>query len=176
MIALTISFSGFKQSEDAYSLKARKDYRHMAQKLGANVLSSDKFDTATTHIVAPPGSRTMKTLVGCLMGCWIVRPEWIKDSAKAGKFLSEKKYGVRKEVSPFADRNIFISPVFKKNTQYNEQNMKTLIILGKAKLLNSAFGADLILVGSTEEKSEYGNTECWTWSDFHELIQSIADQ
>lgn len=171
---ITISFSGFKQSDDAYSLKAKKEYHIMAQKLGANVLSSDKFDTATTHIVAPPGSRTMKTLVGCLMNSWIVSPEWIADSAKAGKFLPEKKYGVRKDASPFAGRNIFISPVFKKNTQYNEQNMKTLIILGQAKLLNSAFGADLILVGSTEEKGEYGNTECWTWSDFHESIQSIS--
>jgi hypothetical protein len=89
--AITISFSGFKQSDDLYTLKAKKEYYAMAQKLGANVLSSDKFDTATTHIVAPPGSRTMKTLVGCLMGSWVVTPAWITDSVKAGKFLPEKK-------------------------------------------------------------------------------------
>jgi hypothetical protein len=46
----------------------------------------------TTHVVTPNAERTMNLLRGIIRACYIVNLNWIKDSAKEGKFLDTATY------------------------------------------------------------------------------------
>ena len=87
---VVISFSGFTMNDDVYN----NTYLHAlvkdAKKLGAELVLGNVIDSSITHVVSPPNRRTMKTIVGSLTNRWIVIPEWLTKSAKAGKFLREE--------------------------------------------------------------------------------------
>ena len=71
---------------------------------------------------------------------------------------------------------MFISPDFvSTNSSYNFDNFKTLIeLLGKGKITNSAFSADIILVPTLIQHT-YNNfhAECLNWKQFFNRIQPI---
>lgn len=61
------------------------------QHLGGTIISSSEFTKDLTHVVAPPGSRTMKTLAAALTHRWLVSPDWILESFERGEWLPEQE-------------------------------------------------------------------------------------
>lgn len=46
----------------------------------------------TTHVITPNVDRTMNLLRGIIRACYIVKYDWIIDSAKTGLFLDTTLY------------------------------------------------------------------------------------
>ena len=62
-----------------------------------------------THLVAPPGAVTLKTVAAALVGgVWMVTPEWIAASAQAERWVDEAPYGVR-SVAALAQQRIVLT-------------------------------------------------------------------
>jgi len=110
---------------------------------------------------------------------WLVTPEWITESKKAGKWVDEEDFGTRLQAPLFESKKVFISDDFRtENTQhnnYNPQNFKTLIErLGKGKITNSAFGADILLIPAfTKHNYSQLAGQCLTWKQFFNFIQPL---
>lgn len=86
-----VCFSGFKEDDTSeYSATLRKDLIEKVVSLGGEVRYDAGFDRAITHVITPPKCRTMKTLAASLTKRWLIGPEWVVESAKAGKFISEE--------------------------------------------------------------------------------------
>jgi len=125
---IVVVFSGFKEKDERYNFKQRKLLMEQVVQLGGKVLTGDFVDPSVTHIVSPPGYRTLKTLIGVVRGCWLLTPEWVTDSIRQGKFLPEDKYGTKKNEIPYSGKKIFISPAFKEaNSQLNEEHVMALL-------------------------------------------------
>ncbi|KAI8913286.1 BRCT domain-containing protein [Gorgonomyces haynaldii] len=77
-----ILFSGFTNSE-----------RHLlvtlCEKLGAQI--QNKWED-TTHLIVSRPSTTEKYLAGCAQGLWVMRPDWIHESASQSKWIKEEDY------------------------------------------------------------------------------------
>ena len=48
----------------------------------------------------------MKTLIASLTQRWVVTPDWIIESNEKGKFIPEKKYGIRQKTNVFNDKSV----------------------------------------------------------------------
>jgi hypothetical protein len=77
--ATVVCFSGFKKGFTGYE-PSDKDYlsRLLRDEFGVTV--RDDFSGACTHLICPPGARTMKTIRGVLQGLFICPKEWILKS------------------------------------------------------------------------------------------------
>jgi len=111
-----LSFSSF---DEEYKSKLSE----MAKNLGAEINLSEDHDS--THVVCPPTSRTVKTLTALVNCRWVVTDEWIKESSKAKKFLSEYDYGIKVVERPFENKKFWISPPFKMEAK-NEKKTQLL--------------------------------------------------
>jgi len=172
---VVVAFTGFvPEGGGPYDFNLRKELANQLTKMGGKVIWGDTFDSGITHVVAPAGCRTMKTLIASLTGRWLVTPEWISESVKNGNFKSEQEYGYKRSNYLFEEKKVFITKEFKEENeskQFHEQNFSTLIeTLGHGKIVKNAFSADVILVATTE-KDKYICGECLTWQEFFEVIQ-----
>jgi len=164
-----VTFTGFRESDPKYNFKLRQYLAEQVKKLGGEVsIKGGSFDSKITHVVAPPMVRTMKTLIGSLTGRWFVKPEWIINSIPSGKFIPAGGYGHKLKEQPFKDKKVFISDAFIKenaNKHFHLENFQTLIEkLGRGSIVTSAFGADIILVGTGPHNYTQGT--CLTWNEF----------
>jgi hypothetical protein len=57
--------------------------------LEGGIIEGDKLPEECTHIVVPPGQATPKTTAGCLLGKWLVTPDWVQACFEANKWLPE---------------------------------------------------------------------------------------
>jgi len=95
---ISVTFSGFSDSNDRGFTNKEKDIlTQKILKLGGEVVSQEKFQkNKFTHMVTPPGSKTMKSLAASLTSKWMITDiQWIHHSALAGYFLPEDDYGVK---------------------------------------------------------------------------------
>jgi hypothetical protein len=172
-----IAFTGFIPGTE-FDIGFRNELSAYVEQLNGTVMVGDTFDGEITHVVAPANCRTMKTLIASLTQRWVISPDWILDSLKENKFISERSYGNRQKTNVFNDKDVFISSDFATtNLNYQLDNFRTLIEkLGKGTIVNKAFGADIILV-PTCMKHNYHNlgAQCLTWKQFFNHIQPIDD-
>ncbi|KAG6551650.1 hypothetical protein Mapa_006736 [Marchantia paleacea] len=76
------------------STDARKNLHYIIKLLGAKVCTNRyQWKDDITHVVLPvPLRRTEKFLAGAAAGRWILQPEYVEASRKAGMFVDEEKY------------------------------------------------------------------------------------
>jgi hypothetical protein len=81
--------------------------------LGGTPHPSSTFSNAVTHLVWR-GKPSSKVLAAALRGCWLVSPEFVYESARAGKWLDESRYGHRIDPSKnfLRGRTVAITPEF----------------------------------------------------------------
>ena len=99
--------------------------------LGAAVSVGEEYSRSTTHIVAPPGLKTIKTSIGCVSGIWLVPPEWAEACIQAQLFVDETDFGgTRNTTNPFKGKSVHLTEDYKKdnaNKGFNEPQLKLLI-------------------------------------------------
>jgi len=152
----------------------RKDFLKLAvTNLGGEVRADIKYDETITHVVMPPNTRTIKSLVALITGKWVVSPDWLDDCHNAKKFLPSNKYGKCGKKSPFEGKTFYLSPSFTNQYNTNSDSYKHVIILletiGHGIRQESATGADFILVG-TNSKESFENGTVFTMSSIVELV------
>jgi len=171
---VVVAFTGFLPT-GPYDFIMRKKLAKDIETMKGQVIWGDTFDSSITHVVAPTGCRTMKTLIACLTGRWLVTPDWILKSNSKNKFVKETQYGYKRNNYLFEGKKVFISNYFKTENEskhFHEQNFSTLIeTLGRGEIIQNAFSADLILVSSHEKEKYRG--QCLTWQEFFEVIQPM---
>jgi hypothetical protein len=172
-----VAFTGFTDTPGSiYSSQLKAQLEKQAETLGLKIAAGDNLDATVTHVVAPPGTRTLKTLAACLGLRWLLDPSWIEMSAAAGCLLPESAAGVRLAERPLLGKSVFISDQFKSHRAFNADHFSVLIErLGKGKIVASPFGADFILIGATNEDFEnysmIAEAKKLVWTQFFELIQ-----
>ncbi|XP_069106966.1 LOW QUALITY PROTEIN: SMC5-SMC6 complex localization factor protein 1-like [Argopecten irradians] len=77
--------SGFSDDE-------RKEMGKMVARLGGIDFDSQGFRSNCTHVVCKKLSRSEKFLGGCATAKWILHPDYILESSKAGQWLEEQCY------------------------------------------------------------------------------------
>lgn len=112
---MVICFTGFRHT-DASTIFVKKMQQELTQRFKTSplakqaqivTLSNDDFiPTRVTHLIAPPGCKTLKVLFTIIRHCWIVSPAWLVDSLDAGKFAAEQTYGFRRMENPFQHKTI----------------------------------------------------------------------
>eukprot|EP01101_Sappina_pedata_P004659 TRINITY_DN2013_c0_g1_i1.p1 TRINITY_DN2013_c0_g1~~TRINITY_DN2013_c0_g1_i1.p1 ORF type:complete len:588 (+),score=212.27 TRINITY_DN2013_c0_g1_i1:70-1764(+) len=70
----------------------KSDLTEAIAKLSGTVCDAE-FEDRITHVISPIGRHTLKTLAAALRGVWLLTPDWIVESAKAGYFLPEERFG-----------------------------------------------------------------------------------
>lgn len=114
----------------------------------------------------------MKSLAAVLSHCWLVRPEWVFDSSKAKKFISESGYGNRWENQPLAGIRFFLSEEFRIENETKEYKIdcaQKLVIMGKGTLVDSREEADHVLVATKMHSKDM------TWGEFIALIPTLEN-
>eukprot|EP01130_Rhizamoeba_saxonica_P005985 TRINITY_DN2372_c0_g1_i1.p1 TRINITY_DN2372_c0_g1~~TRINITY_DN2372_c0_g1_i1.p1 ORF type:complete len:488 (+),score=140.09 TRINITY_DN2372_c0_g1_i1:2-1465(+) len=175
---IVITFSGFvPKGYGEYDTKLLKKLSRGAKKvLGIKISNpGNKFDPEITHVVSVTGKRTIKTLTAALTSRWVVSPEWLVDSIEQKVIINPKGYGFRnKNFTEFEGMKVFISDSFRKDNKskkFADSNFTTLIeVLGRGELVNTAFTADIVLVGKSHK---FSGKRCLTWSQFFNIIQPI---
>ncbi|EFA81438.1 hypothetical protein PPL_05426 [Heterostelium album PN500] len=139
--------TGFKSD------KEKDEITEMAVKLGGVVRSTNEFDRYITHVVnASFETPTMKSIAGALTNNWVVSTQWIVDSFKAGRFLSEEYYGNRTMERPLENKKIMITPPFEEKAPLTKRNIRALITnIGRGSIVDKEKDADYILVGNDME-------------------------
>ncbi|KAG1458658.1 hypothetical protein G6F56_006344 [Rhizopus delemar] len=66
-------------------------YSKIVQKLGTFEIAIEVNDR-TTHVITGKKRYTKATLLGLVKGLWLLNPEWLSASEKAGKYLREEEY------------------------------------------------------------------------------------
>ena len=85
-----------------YTTAIKNDLILKLKRLGASIKLDGEFEEKITHVIVPPGCRTLKTFAAALTGKWLITElDWVYESAKAGHFLSEVKYGKKFTDQPF---------------------------------------------------------------------------
>lgn len=177
-----IAFTGFSDApNNKFTTTVREKLEGQAQKLGLKIAVGENLDSSVTHVVAPPGTRTLKTLAACLGLRWLLVPRWLEESSSVGHLLEETKFGVRLSHRPLAGKNVFISDGFKTHKAFTAEHFTVLVErLGKGRISTSPFGADFLLLASSKEDQEnYSMIPTGTrlnWSEFFELIQPSLPQ
>eukprot|EP01135_Chromosphaera_perkinsii_P002476 Nk52_evm82s223 gene=Nk52_evmTU82s223 len=179
-----ILFSGFKPKSEKYSLGFKKNLINMAKKLGVEVKLENELEDAVSHVVAPPGCTTMKTLAASLTGRWIMRPEWIKLSKNEGNLLDEGAFGFISSYSPFSGKKVCLSEAFlKENSEkhFKLDNCRLLVeTLGKGSLCSEIDNADYILCTDSEASAETAEERKKRgkvyWDEFLKLIPQPPEE
>jgi len=174
---ILITFSGFSENhQNGFTNKEKDILVHKIQKLGGEVVN-DFQKNKFTHMITPPGSKTMKSLAASLTSKWMITDlQWIHHSALAGHFLPEDEYGKKFTTTPFKGKKVFKSKSFIDEHQEKTgrlDNCQNLVgQLGKGIFVNSIEEADLILTGTDEDDHSYekAGKQCLTWN---KMIESI---
>jgi len=178
-----VSFSGFRDNEEKQFNEAfQEDLADRVVVLGGELRFGEMPDLKTTHVIAPPSNRTLKTLAVALTGHWIVSPQWILDSTDAGYFVDESPYGQRLLLNPFLGKKIYFTEEFlaeSKGKPFKDAHYKYLIVqCAKGQTTNIVSEADFVLIPSVIDRrklqTSYSSTATTlTAHDFFELIQTV---
>ncbi|KAL6077105.1 hypothetical protein QOT17_002411 [Balamuthia mandrillaris] len=170
-----IYFSGFKPDDPIYNHRMKESLATASLKLGgAEVRWDAEFDTQITHVIAPPDSRTMKTLAAALTGRWLMAPEWVLDSQREGRWLEEKSYGTCYAERPFALKRFYMAPSFRKENEkknHKLSNAHTLIVkLGRGTVVTKPENVDFTLVATNNQNASEVHGIPVTWAQFVNMI------
>lgn len=72
-----------------------QDIEHMTNvvtQLGGHMSTLKHFDSEATHLVTSTPSRSEKLLASMAAGLWVVHPQYLLQSCKAGRFLPEEGF------------------------------------------------------------------------------------
>ncbi|KAI9190022.1 hypothetical protein H9P43_001455 [Blastocladiella emersonii ATCC 22665] len=108
-----IAFSGFTGKHPVFSFDERARLLPLVIQLGG-VIDQDADAANVTHLITPEGTSTKKAMTVIANGGWLIHNlAWLTDSAAAGRFLSEHKYGGTRWVHPpFRGRHVYMTPAF----------------------------------------------------------------
>ena len=56
------------------------------------VVDEEFVARTTTHLVVPVPSRSLKYLLACASGCWVLRESFVEESVRAGEFVDEREH------------------------------------------------------------------------------------
>jgi len=171
--SVCVTLSGFREAQAA----RKAELASRVRSLGGETRDSAEFDSRITHVCAPHGIRTMKTLAAGLAGRWLISPEWIDASFDAGEFLSEANYGrIHNGPGPFEGKRFFLHSsvleapaggVCSKDACYS-----MLKRLGKGEIVDSKNDADFIVITSRKiaNLQELPSHKVREWSELLDLI------
>ncbi|EFC47261.1 predicted protein [Naegleria gruberi] len=170
-----VIFSGFNDKIAKYTNAFKKTLEDYVKELGGVIV--DDVDMGATHVVAPPGVRTIKVLQAAVAHIWIMNPEWLEECKKHSKLVDESSFGKLREEELFKGKNVGFTDAFKKecdNSKYKAQkrmtNAKTLVEGGSGAVTEME-EAELILVSAEESLSANGKTKrVFTWEGFLDYI------
>ena len=74
------------------ALELRDSLTETIIKLGGVVLDNDTWSDECTHLIITKIAKTEKFLAACASCCWILKPDFINDSASARKWVAETDY------------------------------------------------------------------------------------
>lgn len=168
-----VSLSGFKPGYDGYDLAAKKEQIRMAKSLGFKVHSDSQFTRDITHVVAPPGCRTMKVLGATLLGRWVVDANWLPACKAASALAPPAAFGCVYE-NPYSEKRFFLTASFRTEAQSMPQacgrvDHATKLIgeFSNGLLIDAEADADFVIMGD----SEAGNGPRYlTFTQFVEMI------
>ena len=142
--------------------------------------SPKDFSPRITHLVCPPGYRSLRVLAAAVSCKWNVSTDWLLDSEKEGKLVEFEKYASRHKVSPLQGQFFYMTPQFE--SALNNKSLPGLKMavdrvgflnllceLGRARLKEQGEGIPLVLDNTSQDSPPNG----MTWSDLVELIMSF---
>ena len=188
---ICISMSGFKPNLPGYDMACKNEQVRLAQSLGFKVHTAPAFTSDITHVVSPPGCRTLKVLGATLMGRWVVTTGWLvacAEAAAAGEdsvgnpasacapLLSpglEARFGYTYD-NPFRTKRFFVTEPFRTESRTSPQckgrlaNVKVIIEeYSNGLIVDCESEADFVLMAD----SEAGNGPRYvTFTQFVEMI------
>jgi len=163
--SVVVTFSGFRKQD---SQDIQKDLANKVEELGGRWCS--ELNDEVTHIVVHPHHlSSAKVIYGTLRGIWLMRPTWIENSAKSGRWLDEIDFGSRAIRSPFAEKWFYLSQEFEKANPTQAGHVRTLIPLGQGGITDKENLADFVMVADDAASSNW-NTRRMTFREFVSTI------
>ncbi|KAL0489099.1 PAX-interacting protein [Acrasis kona] len=170
-----IDFSGFKDTTPNYNKSDRQHLRKIVHEMGGRIhvgKEREEYDQKITHVIAPPGTRTLKTLGAAIQGKWILDAKWLLDCQKANKFVREDDYGFKHELCPFNFKTVFLTPAFKedvgeKNVGYCE---KLIFDYGGGIRVELEEDSEIVLISKKEMTDCDGDNIRMNWEETLEYI------
>ena len=141
--------SGFSSKESLHELEQQ------LEEMGVKIKRGNAFDKTITHVVAPAGQNTWKTIAGALAQRWVVHDGWVRDSYHAFKqqrstmhtgstaqesphfFVDENRYGNKKETRIFNKKHFAFSGAFITQHANKVTLMKSVVAFGGGKVLSA---------------------------------------
>ena len=166
---IIVSFSGFRDDQPVYNTKLKHDLAEKLKSLGAVVKMDGEFEDKITHVLTPPGCRTLKSFAASLTSKWLItNTAWVIDSFSSEKFVNESRYGERFTERPFKDKSFYLADSFMKECrsgkEFRVDNAKNLItVLGGGFIVKSINAADNVIRGGSDS-SDYPDKNVYTWS------------
>ena len=139
-----IVLSGFGENNSVQKLRLSR----AVESLGGSVFLGKDMNDCITHVVSPAagGQKTVRALAAELMGRWCVTEEWIVQSLKAGKFVSEEPFGKRNagEKKPFENTLFYLHSTFVQNPKHEEKVRlaRQLIVLAGGQLVDQSHNVE----------------------------------
>jgi hypothetical protein len=99
-----VMLSGFTSKESLSTLEKQ------LEEMGVKIKRGNAFDKSITHVVAPVGQNTWKTIAGSLAMRWVVHEGWVRDS-----FAAFKQQQTTAAAGPPMDRGQKVDDSFFKN-------------------------------------------------------------
>jgi len=108
-VTYVIGFSNFSSKEDGLMKDVKKMALDLGKKAGINVrILKGDYQDDITHLIFPYTVSATPKVLSALVTCrWVGKSSWIIDSAKAGEFLPEGKYGFRFDKKPIDNKKFF---------------------------------------------------------------------
>eukprot|EP01092_Planopodium_desertum_P008204 TRINITY_DN3405_c0_g1_i1.p1 TRINITY_DN3405_c0_g1~~TRINITY_DN3405_c0_g1_i1.p1 ORF type:complete len:150 (+),score=8.82 TRINITY_DN3405_c0_g1_i1:2-451(+) len=113
----------------------------------------------------------MKIFAACLSKLWLVTPNWVEDSTKAGKWMPSKDYGNQYHENPFQDKNFYFTPTFLKETEKVENGTQLITKIGRGKVkkgLNATINH--IVVADRDDPKYAEDARALTWVQLLDLV------
>jgi len=180
-----IAVSGFQKKTDPavheYSYDQRKQAERKIRHLGAEVAHSkgEDLDSAVTHVVTVPGSRTIRCLAAFLTGRWVVSARWVHDSHAAGHWLDETPYRYQGNATNnlIRDKRVYLSDQFNlQSTRIRDRSAHTRCLVvthGCGHLVEDVEGADVVFVTCREDRRVFAPRTTYTWDQFVDAIPPV---
>jgi hypothetical protein len=142
--------SGFTSKETLRGLEQQ------LEEMGVTIKRGNAFDKTITHVIAPAGQNTWKTIAGALAQRWVVHDGWVRDSYRAFQqqqstmpsgstarqeppnfFVDENCYGNKKETRIFNKKQFAFSDSFVEQHANKVTLMKSVTAFGGGKVLSA---------------------------------------
>lgn len=148
---VVVAFTGLsKDREQQEQLVA------ILRSLGARVHNGADFTADITHVVAPTGYQSVRTMAAALSAKWLVSTGWITDSGRAGRLLSASGYGRQYHTSGLRGHTVHLTANFCKQqtgAQLNAACCRALIEpIGRGRVVDDVSTADYVLCGDEEDR------------------------